>query len=1392
MASRDTPSLSMVAGANNDAQPLGSSPKRTHRVAIQNTDAGGDVNVGGRAAAAAPTVEPPATMPDASSGTSGAAVGSLPLAPRLAIAPQSTGQQLLDSQEAADWVRWLMAQESHQRQWAVDVAATLDAQRREIELLKAGIDGRHNEVATALAGGAAALQQHGTAVGAAAAALEARIGQRLGVVEAAHTALDTKVGFDLGVVEAAHTALDNKVVRYTDILEARLKAFEDELRGYTRDLEAKLGVLEHQAVTAAAAAAVASGAPHLHGRDALGSTTAGAQMAETQRLGQAIREVAQRTATEAATLAMQIGAVKHELEAKVTAVNDVIDAVSVAAQVQETATDAQLGRISVDAVALKSEVSRIQREMTSLSVGIAQGRPRGNPWVDVNVGDDVRGGVVPAPSVAGCSGPPGGNLSWAAAVGLEPRSYVPSMGAPRVEVIADELGGGARVPSNERTATVPSAGTAPAVASWRADQQANFGCACGGHRPCAGASRPDPWSAGDPWSAAPWQAGPGGAQQGMRRVDRWTVIFDQKEVRNVPSYNGKDKTEIWRAKMTNYLMSRAPEIARLLAWAEQQPQPIVTEALNSQPELQAMGMQGVLTVAPDIGSFHLWGVLNMNLEDKAWEIFEACRPMNGLEVWRRVLRNHVKKTPAEILDLETSASHPPKCRLHSEVDAAILKWEANVKKYHDSLPRGSPERLSEQKQVHALTRLLPTDIQEKVLWEASGLDTVHQLKEWATSKIRLSAHLHRGHHGGAKLAALVASLDDDDDDETRQEVENLTEASSEAEINAVMAKRGVRRAARGKRNSPQPSRPARDAVCPNCLEKGHTGAQCKKPRVENKDRKCFLCKEKGHRASECPTAKKGRGTNALTADTGSDEAVHQFCLASDEEPPVQRRLQAAGSQSGTHDPASCLSCGPAGWWSEQRCAGGAPQLEVTEPCGSDSSDLSHICSRPLSSRVSSSYHARVLVNSVSDPLDVSAEEQTRPGGEVVAQPMALPARPAESSGNVSTDSRGRWPTASQRTLGDFVHMNKFEAIAEKCEEPEKKNNEPNDQVDDDTLRTLERTTTKSCDEHEQIAAAWNVVEKRHKQRVRKKSSKAPQRRWAARVVVSRTPTRSNSGSKLSLPSPSARPRGNAEVPLDGTKVELTADEVGGRTCDVVDSADLSLPLPSARPRGNAEVSLGGTKSKVLFDMCADVYSCEDAPEFGPLGPAARAGKSCMAHVRSGTQGAKSYSEVAQVALLETHDDDLMNVVGEPEFIPFEVALDTGSVAHVLDKVDVPGYEPVESAGSKKKQVFTGAGGQSIANEGEVVLSLVAPIGQDESRNIRSTFQVAAVTRPLWSVSCILDTCPENSEAVFRRREAIIRDGGGKVIARFPRKGGLYVGTLMLRNPKHPGFRRQEQ
>ena len=156
---------------------------------------------------------------------------------------------------------------------------------------------------------------------------------------------------------------------------------------------------------------------------------------------------------------------------------------------------------------------------------------------------------------------------------------------------------------------------------------------------------------------------------------------------------------------------------------------------------------------------------------------------------------------------------------------------------------------------------------------------------------------------------------------------------------------------------------------------------------------------------------------------------------------------------------------------------------------------------------------------------------------------------------------------------------------------------------------------------------------------------------------------------------------------------------------------------------------------------------------------------------------------------EPFPEDVYSLDEEPEYLEFEVAYDTGCGAHVADRVDLPGQTITESPGSRRGQKFTAAGGADIDNEGEAVVLLLAENGTKEGQELTSTFQVAAVSRPLWSVSQILDNLEDDSEAVFRRKGGIIRDKSGRIITTFTRKGGLYVGCVEIKNPKHQGFRR---
>ena len=94
-------------------------------------------------------------------------------------------------------------------------------------------------------------------------------------------------------------------------------------------------------------------------------------------------------------------------------------------------------------------------------------------------------------------------------------------------------------------------------------------------------------------------------------------------------------------------------------------------------------------------------------------MFESCDQQEGLAVWRLIVPNHVAKTPQEQLDLQSLALKPKRCERHRHIENAIVAWQRDVRRFHDTLPRDYPERLSEARQVNALLRLLPTDIQIK-------------------------------------------------------------------------------------------------------------------------------------------------------------------------------------------------------------------------------------------------------------------------------------------------------------------------------------------------------------------------------------------------------------------------------------------------------------------------------------------------------------------------------------------------------------------------------------------------------------------------------------------------------------------------------------------------------
>ena len=111
-----------------------------------------------------------------------------------------------------------------------------------------------------------------------------------------------------------------------------------------------------------------------------------------------------------------------------------------------------------------------------------------------------------------------------------------------------------------------------------------------------------------------------------------------------------------------------------------------------------------------------------------------------------------------------------------------------------------------------------------------------------------------------------------------------------------------------------------------------------------------------------------------------------------------------------------------------------------------------------------------------------------------------------------------------------------------------------------------------------------------------------------------------------------------------------------------------------------------------------------------------------------------------------------------------------------------------SAASKKCLGFIAANGARIPNLGETKVVMKEA---DRSNSIQSTFQIADVSRPLYSVSHI---CDEGCEVHFCAAYAWVTKDN-KEIASFPRERGLYVAEMIVQpkvdtGGKAAGFARQ--
>ena len=141
---------------------------------------------------------------------------------------------------------------------------------------------------------------------------------------------------------------------------------------------------------------------------------------------------------------------------------------------------------------------------------------------------------------------------------------------------------------------------------------------------------------------------------------------------------------------------------------------------------------------------------------------------------------------------------------------------------------------------------------------------------------------------------------------------------------------------------------------------------------------------------------------------------------------------------------------------------------------------------------------------------------------------------------------------------------------------------------------------------------------------------------------------------------------------------------------------------------------------------------------------------------------------------ELSDDEDLGVAEEFQEREIHIAMDSGAGKNVAPPEAIEGYKVSPSPGSKKGKHFVAANGGQILNLGEAVLNM----DDNQGHKIRSNFQVAEVSRMLYSVSQCCDT---GCEVHFTATEGLVTKQG-KTVATFPRRGGLYVMSTKLKSP----------
>ncbi len=134
-----------------------------------------------------------------------------------------------------------------------------------------------------------------------------------------------------------------------------------------------------------------------------------------------------------------------------------------------------------------------------------------------------------------------------------------------------------------------------------------------------------------------------------------------------------------------------------------------------------------------------------------------------------------------------------------------------------------------------------------------------------------------------------------------------------------------------------------------------------------------------------------------------------------------------------------------------------------------------------------------------------------------------------------------------------------------------------------------------------------------------------------------------------------------------------------------------------------------------------------------------------------------------------------------------VAMDSGAIGNISPKEAMPAGVNLQTGPNGINRDLVAANGGAITNHGTAEVELVT----EDDKAFNCTMMVADVTRPLHSTGVVCDT---GKEVLHTAKGAVVVPAGSlskhvtkaMIMARYPRKGGLYLARYRVRAPRRPG------